>query len=241
MEAVANPSRTQDLFFVADGTGGHAFADTLEQHQKNVQRWRQIEKDAKDKLAPDATPPTPAPTPRPQVHGALDPVNPEDVRRARAGRRGGETGADVGRSDEAAGARSAPIVRCARLCSGRAARFRPAPTRARRISPTWAPSCEGVNDQPASTPTRGDDSAAATSGPLQTYPLSAAALADQQSRAARYGARGSPSAPEQRRQNRGQRRHRAAERAAPRRGRGRAPLTPPKARRSILCSIRPMI
>ena len=54
MEAVANPSRTQELFFVADGTGGHVFAETLDQHNRNVVRWRQIEKDAKDKLAPDA-------------------------------------------------------------------------------------------------------------------------------------------------------------------------------------------
>lgn len=44
MEAVANPSRTNDLFFVADGTGGHAFAETLEQHNRNVARWRQIER-----------------------------------------------------------------------------------------------------------------------------------------------------------------------------------------------------
>jgi UPF0755 protein len=44
MEAVANPSRTKDLFFVADGTGGHVFAETYEQHQRNVSRWRQIEK-----------------------------------------------------------------------------------------------------------------------------------------------------------------------------------------------------
>ena len=49
LEAVANPSRTQDLYFVADGTGGHVFAETLDQHSRNVQRWRQIEKDAKDK------------------------------------------------------------------------------------------------------------------------------------------------------------------------------------------------
>ncbi|MGA7385247.1 MAG: endolytic transglycosylase MltG [Methylocella sp.] len=49
LEAVANPSRTQDLYFVADGTGGHVFSETLDQHSRNVQRWRQIEKDAKDK------------------------------------------------------------------------------------------------------------------------------------------------------------------------------------------------
>jgi len=61
LEAVANPSRTKELYFVADGTGGHVFAETFDQHQKNVVRWRQIEKDAKDKLAPDALPaPVPA-------------------------------------------------------------------------------------------------------------------------------------------------------------------------------------
>jgi len=49
LEAVANPSRTQDLYFVADGTGGHVFSETLDQHNRNVQRWRQIEKDMKDR------------------------------------------------------------------------------------------------------------------------------------------------------------------------------------------------
>jgi UPF0755 protein len=44
LEAVANPSRTKDLYFVADGSGGHAFAESYEQHQRNVSRWRQIEK-----------------------------------------------------------------------------------------------------------------------------------------------------------------------------------------------------
>ena len=36
LEAAANPARTKELFFVADGTGGHAFAENLQQHQQNV-------------------------------------------------------------------------------------------------------------------------------------------------------------------------------------------------------------
>jgi UPF0755 protein len=43
LEAVANPSRTSDLYFVADGTGGHAFAETLDEHNANVRRWRKLE------------------------------------------------------------------------------------------------------------------------------------------------------------------------------------------------------
>jgi UPF0755 protein len=40
--AVLNPARTEALYFVADGTGGHIFANTLEEHQRNHQRWRRI-------------------------------------------------------------------------------------------------------------------------------------------------------------------------------------------------------
>ena len=51
MEAVANPSRTNDLYFVADGTGGHAFAETLDEHNSNVARWRRIESEREKALA----------------------------------------------------------------------------------------------------------------------------------------------------------------------------------------------
>lgn len=43
LEAVAHPWKTNDYYFVADGTGGHAFAATLEEHNANVRRWRRIE------------------------------------------------------------------------------------------------------------------------------------------------------------------------------------------------------
>ncbi|HEX5933445.1 MAG TPA: endolytic transglycosylase MltG [Pseudorhizobium sp.] len=48
LEAVANPWRTEDLYFVADGTGGHAFAATLDEHNANVRRWRRLEAERAD-------------------------------------------------------------------------------------------------------------------------------------------------------------------------------------------------
>ncbi len=43
--ATANPIETDDLFFVADGTGGHVFAKTYDEHLANVAKWRQIERE----------------------------------------------------------------------------------------------------------------------------------------------------------------------------------------------------
>lgn len=45
LAAVLNPPKSDEMFFVADGTGGHVFASTFAQHQANVARWRAIEKE----------------------------------------------------------------------------------------------------------------------------------------------------------------------------------------------------
>ena len=62
LEAAANPARTRDLFFVADGTGGHAFTETYDQHQKNVAKLRAMEKQIQnDTVEPADDPPPPRP------------------------------------------------------------------------------------------------------------------------------------------------------------------------------------
>ncbi|MBV8169664.1 MAG: endolytic transglycosylase MltG [Alphaproteobacteria bacterium] len=43
--AVMHPATTDALYFVADGTGGHVFAATLEEHNRNVARWRRVQRD----------------------------------------------------------------------------------------------------------------------------------------------------------------------------------------------------
>ena len=43
LEAAVAPDDTSYVFFVADGTGGHAFAETLQEHNRNVAKWREIE------------------------------------------------------------------------------------------------------------------------------------------------------------------------------------------------------
>ncbi|MEC9368304.1 MAG: endolytic transglycosylase MltG [Pseudomonadota bacterium] len=49
IEAVLNPAETKDIYFVADGTGGHAFSATLDEHRTKVAKWREIEKEMRAK------------------------------------------------------------------------------------------------------------------------------------------------------------------------------------------------
>jgi UPF0755 protein len=61
LEAAANPARTRDLFFVADGTGGHAFTETYDQHQKNVAKLRTMEQQIQtDTVEPSPDDPPPS-------------------------------------------------------------------------------------------------------------------------------------------------------------------------------------
>ncbi len=56
--ATLQPSDTNHLYFVADGTGGHAFARTLQKHNRNVRAWRRLQTDSKGS---GPTEPLPAP------------------------------------------------------------------------------------------------------------------------------------------------------------------------------------
>jgi UPF0755 protein len=60
LEATANPARTRDLFFVADGTGGHSFTETYDQHQKNVAKLRTLEKAIQNDTVEPPDDPAPA-------------------------------------------------------------------------------------------------------------------------------------------------------------------------------------
>jgi UPF0755 protein len=54
IEAVLKPAKTKDLYFVADGKGGHVFAASLEEHNKNVAKWRVVEREIRAKEAEEA-------------------------------------------------------------------------------------------------------------------------------------------------------------------------------------------
>jgi UPF0755 protein len=92
LEAAANPARTRDLYFVADGTGGHAFTETYDAHQKNVAKLRAMEKQiqndtvepAEDAQPPAAVAPSAADTPT-----ATTPARPNQQKKPPAARPAG--------------------------------------------------------------------------------------------------------------------------------------------------------
>jgi UPF0755 protein len=71
LEAVLSPAAASYLYFVADGTGGHAFASTLEEHNANVEKWRKVEANTAQPPAPPAVVIKPALV-QPQVSSGLD-------------------------------------------------------------------------------------------------------------------------------------------------------------------------
>ena len=179
LEAAANPSRSKELYFVADGTGGHVFAETFDQHVKNVAHWRQIEKDVKDKLAPDAMPQLGAPA----IRGAIEPVDP----------------AQFGALAAPAPGRSAPGAVLARLAKIGADRNAKDAALASLNAPGVKSIEEidavvsGVNDGPPEGEAFADPSPPGTDGLIASVPLSPAMLAEQRTREAKYGTPAAPS------------------------------------------------
>jgi len=57
LAAVLNPIKSDELYFVADGTGGHVFSSNLRDHRANVKRWRQVERDQREAAAASADTP----------------------------------------------------------------------------------------------------------------------------------------------------------------------------------------
>jgi UPF0755 protein len=93
LEAAANPARTRDLFFVADGSGGHAFTETYDQHQKNVAKLRAMEKQIQNDTVEPADDPAPvaATAPAdgaPAATATTKPVAPKKPARPAAARQG---------------------------------------------------------------------------------------------------------------------------------------------------------
>ena len=179
LEAAANPMRTKELYFVADGTGGHAFAETLDQHLKNVAHWRQIEQDAKDRLAPDAAP-TPAPTPTPAKHSALDDVDPAIFGAVALGDAPVDSGplaTRLGKLAEDRKATGALLGPDGALSTTRAAGA---------SLDSLGAIITGVNDEPPAQAFPDEQGPDAPAQPVASVPLSAVALADQKARIARY-------------------------------------------------------
>lgn len=85
IEAVLNPKETDDLYFVADGTGGHIFAKTLKEHNRNVVNWRKIEKQRKAEAAAKAEEEAKAAAENPAPDAGTDKLETDADKRSDAG------------------------------------------------------------------------------------------------------------------------------------------------------------
>jgi len=86
LEATANPARTRDLYFVADGTGGHTFTENYTEHQKAVAKLRSIEQQQQNDVAePEPTPAPAAAAPAPQTAPAEAAPAPKKPARPKSG------------------------------------------------------------------------------------------------------------------------------------------------------------
>jgi UPF0755 protein len=108
LEAAANPARTRDLYFVADGSGGHAFTETYGEHQKNVARLRAMEKQTQnDTVEPDDAAPAAANANVDPAAAATTPAKPPAGARKPPAARAPGSG---GRQGAAQSAPPAPVV-----------------------------------------------------------------------------------------------------------------------------------
>ncbi len=78
LEATINPARTKELFFVADGTGGHTFSENYDQHRRAVERLRALERQQANPQ-PDAVPAASQPAAQPPA-GSRAPARPRNSR-----------------------------------------------------------------------------------------------------------------------------------------------------------------
>jgi UPF0755 protein len=107
LEATANPARTRDLYFVADGTGGHTFTENYGDHQKAVAKLRSLEQQQQNDVAePDDTSPpavAPAATPAPVAPAPAAPKKPAPPKAA-----GGKQSSAASTSNDAWSGLTAP-------------------------------------------------------------------------------------------------------------------------------------
>jgi UPF0755 protein len=104
--AALHPAKTGDLYFVADGTGGHTFSETLKEHNNAVQKWRAVEKQVKSKQGADNQDDSDTPIPATKTAKAAPPAKSQKAAKVAAP----SAGASDGDGDDAASSASAEVA-----------------------------------------------------------------------------------------------------------------------------------